>query len=266
METTPEEKNTTTPEVVTTETPVTDVPGAVSSELHTSGVLPPESAPQSKAPLYKNPLVIAGLIALILVIGAGWYTYSEKTVAVVNGIKITESEFNKSLALLTEQSAAQGGDATDPALQKEVRDQALNILIDNTLILSAAEEAGITIADEDIQKRYDDLVTQLGSQENLDTKLAEMELTDKKLRQNIREQLLADRYIEQETDIENIKASDEEVQAFLDGVVQNGGELPEITDEIRTQIKSRIVSQKQQDIVANLLKKLREDTDIKIKI
>jgi FKBP-type peptidyl-prolyl cis-trans isomerase (trigger factor) len=282
MDTTPENTATDTqssnPVVpVTTETPIAHEP-----EVTVPTALPP------KVPCYKKPTHIAIFVAILLIIVAGdYYAYTNKlnvpvvaivngkvifanakngpVVATVNGQDIYQKEYDEGRALIEQSATAQGTDLTDESAKTEIKNQALEVLINNALLITSAQKAGITVSKEDIQAKYDELVKQLGSEEELSTRMAEVGLTKEKLMSNIEERIIADKYIESVTDIKSLTVSDEEVNEFVKSMNTDGKKLPPL-DQIRPQIEQQLLGQKQQQIVTDLLKKLRDQGEIEIKI
>ena len=217
-----------------------------------------------------SPTMIAIAVGIILILGAGYYAYTAfykggGVVAVVNGTKIYSTEYEEGVALMQQNATQQGADLSDESIVSQIRSQVLEGLIDNTLILSAAKASGITATDEAIQAKYDELVQELGSQEELTKRMGEIGLTEEKLRSNIKDRILADAYTEAETDIETVTVSDEEVNEFVKKISEGGMELPPL-EEIRPQIEAEITAQKKQEIVLSLLEKLRSEADIEKRI
>jgi peptidyl-prolyl cis-trans isomerase SurA len=275
MDTTQENKPTETPvtEAVDTSsaTPVTEAPKVCTAGLDTpapAGVCTVGlDTPQASLPFYKKyATFIALAVGVAIIAGAGFFAYSssffEPVVAKVNGKKIYQREFDESVALIEQSATQQGGvDLSDESIQTEIRTQALDVLINNALITTSAEEAGIVVTDADIQAKYDELVTELGTQEELTARMAEMGLTEEKLRSNIADRILADRYIESETDIETVAVTDEEIAEFVKAISTGDTKLPPL-EEIRPQIEAQIMSQKQQQIITDFLEKLRNEAEI----
>ncbi len=257
---------------ITKEDSVTNetVPVVPSVPIETVIQTPVLSAVVHTVPIYKNKqLMIAVLIAAVVLLGAGYYAYMQSTrgdvVAIVNGKKIYQKEFNESVALIEQAATQQGIDLTKEGASEEIRTQALNTLIDNTLILSASKNAGFTADDTVIQQKYDELVTQLGGADELNIRMAAVGLTEEKLRSNIAERVLADQYIESVTPIKDITVSEEEIAQFLESLKANNVELPPL-EEIRPQIDAEIRTQKRQKLIADLLAKLRSEGTIEMKI
>ena len=216
--------------------------------------------------------IIAVVIALGLIGGAGYYFYNSKpgnaVVAVVNGTKIYQKEFDESVALI-EQNALQGGaDITDAQISIEIRNQALETLINNTLIISGAQKAGLTASPEKVTETYNLLVTQNGGAEELAKRMAEIGLTEEQLQKNIRDRILADAFIEQETDIETLKIPDEEIRKVYEEVkasAPKGSEFPPF-EEVRPQIEAQLLTEKQHVMMTELFAKLRTEGKIEMKI
>ncbi len=243
----------------------------VTPEVVTAGVTPTIVAtPVVTTSFYqKYKQFIAGFLGVLIVL-FGYYAYTtwyvqEDAVAVVNGKNISVTEFNESIALIEQNATLQGVDITDATTKEEIRTQALDTLINNALIITAAENAGITVTDEKFKEAYDTLVTEVGGAETLTLRMTEIGLTEEKLNSNIKERIIADQYIESQTDIENLSVSEEEVQAFITALNAPEGQLPPL-EEIRLQVEAQILSQKQQQLIIDLLAKLRSEAKIEMKI
>ncbi len=244
----------------------------ISSTTTTAHTAPTCSAEPFVVPFYKKHLtIIASMVAAILIIGgAGGYVYLTKygngdVVAVINGKKIYEKELSESIALIEENVAGQGIDPREASVQTEIKKQAIEILLNNALLLTAASDVGIEVTPEDIDTKYQELVKQVGTVEELSKRMEEIGLTEKKLRENISDRILADRYIESVTDIETLTVTEEEVQEFIKALGEGGSELPPL-EEIRPQIEAQILSQKQQQLVSDLIAKLKTEATIDIRI
>lgn len=255
----------TTPQNTTSTVPATDATPVVGGTATAAPLALP-----AHVPFYKNThTIIALIIALGIIGGAGYYAYtayySDAVVAVVNGKKIYQKEYTESINVIKENAAAQGIDMADEAALTEIQKQALEVLVNNALLLTASEKAGFAATKEEIQAKYDELAAQFQNAEELKTRMAEVGLTEEKLRSNIEERILADKYIESKTDIETLSVTDAEVTAFIKSLNAGEGELPPL-DQIRPQIEEEIIRQKQQKIVTDLLEELRTDAKIETTI
>jgi len=256
----------TTGTVVETATAPTET--TTSSTMHESIALEPTNTPiPVDVPFYKNRSMIASLlVALLLLGGAGYYVYlkpaQDAIVAIVNGKEIRTTEFNENISLIEQNATLQGIDITDPAAQAEIRTQALDTLINNALIVTAAQNAGLTVSQEEYDVIYAELIASLGSEEVLRTRMVEVGLTQKRLENNINERILADEYIATQTGDQNLTVTDADVEAFIASLNAPEGQLPPL-EEIRDEIEAEILNQRQQVLIMNILEKLRAEADIK---
>lgn len=221
----------------------------------------PQPTPQKK----NTNLIIAVVIALIALAGALYYVYgpsfTKEVVAVVNGEKIYADELQENMDRLAA-SAVQGGvDVSDPQIQTEIRNQSLQMLIDNALLTSGATSAGVSASEAEVEETYTELVAQVGGEEELRTQIELLGITPDELRENVYERVLVDNYIESVTDIENITVTDEDIAAFLAGYDPN--EIPPL-EEIRAEVEAQILLQKQQMMLSELIEELRADAEIEI--
>lgn len=258
---TPETSPTTPIDGATTATPNAATP--ISTE---------ETALSNDLPWYKQSALLGALgIALLLLLGAaGWYGYKTylEPVATINDTKISKKEFNDNVALISRAAEKQQADLSDPTVQSGIREQALNILIEDALFRDAGKRANITSTQEEVDIEYTNLLNSVGGAEKLAALIVEAGITDEKLRENIQKRVIANKYIAQETDIENVTASPEEVEAFLASVVAAGNELPpkEALESMRPQIEAQIVEQEKQQMITSLMEKMKGDAKIMINI
>lgn len=263
MDTTQEKKDS---ETIPAVEPIEEIIPEVTETTHTTEIV----EPKENVPFYrKHALSISIIAGTILILGAGSFAYitskNGPVVATVNGEKIYQTDFNKSKALIEQSATLQGADIEDESVRSEIEKQALNTLIENTLILSAAKKAGITFTDEEVKGKYDELITQLGSEEELQKQMTNLGLTEDELQKTLRERIVADKYIESVTDISAIAVSDQEIDEFLKTVNTQQEGVPPM-EELRSQVKEQILAQKQRELIINLLKKLREEAEIVTKI
>lgn len=209
---------------------------------------------------------IALIIGVIVAVGGyfGYEHFSVPSVAVVNGAKISEAELQENIDMMIKSAEQQGIDVTDPGIATEIRTQALTNLVNNELLMGAARKSGVRTNEAAIKTAYDSLVSEVGGEEELKTRMESVGLTSEILMGNIGDRLLVDQYIEAETDIKNIVITDAEITAYLASVNTEGVALPPL-EEIRPQIEASLIAGKQQEIVDALIEKLRSEATIDLK-
>lgn len=234
----------------------------------------PTAPAAALTPWYKRrPIMIAIVAAILILAAAGYYLYTHNykqggIVATVNGEPIYRVDYEDNLQVLEENAAAQGINTDDEAFKADASTQALDNLINNRLLVSAAHDADIQVADADIDAVRSQLVESVGGEEALAARMEEIGLTEDQLHSNIEERILIENYIESVSDVESITVTDEEIQAFIDQNVPpdaETGEMPSMED-LRPVVEAQIRSMKQQEMVAKVIDDLRAAATIDVRL
>lgn len=240
------------------------------------------------------PATIIGIVAVVVVAGAGWMLYSNSMnsdsdsatdtstvtepivldqeiaqqqdgpAATVNGDTILISDIlNRSNQLLAGSVAP---DAT-PTQEQQVQAQqtALQQLVNETLLLQAANAENYTIAQENIDTEFDAIVARFQSREEFDQILQTSNLTEDQVRSDIVRQLTIQGYVDDKINFDGIEVTEEEVQARYDEVA-GGDETAPSFEELSEQLESQIRLEKADELVLELLNNLSADADIQVLI
>lgn len=173
-------------------------------------------------------VIIALGILLLATYKKNWFV-----AAMVNGTPITNLELQNKL-------------------NQQFRTQILNQLINEKIIMSEASKKIAIPNEQDIDKRIQELETNVGGKETLDTLLSQQGQTRITLRDQIRVQLAITKMYEQEATI-----SAEEVAKFLENnrgslqATESAAQEKEAYDALKNQKLSQIFSQKFQDLKNN---------------
>lgn len=217
---------------------------------------------------------IAGsiVVAVVLLLGALYLTDNLSGIeikgegaAVVNGTVITESELEtqvaRSRAFLQSQG---GGDISEDELRKSVLDGMIN----QTLLLQVAGEAGLSVTSADVDAYIAEIETQLPSGVILEEELTKNGVSMEVFREKTGEDLLVDAYLRLQLPEESYAVSEEDVKATYDllvGQVQEGVEIPPF-EEVSEAIKQQLVSEKLQTAQLEIVEALRAQAEIEINI
>lgn len=239
--------------------------------------------------LVRNYVIAAGVVLLI---GAGlWYVLEkqgrvdsavfaplgsddevggitttrsdEGTAATVNGVPISNKDVNQNISSLNSGAAAQGANPNDPNLQAQIEEQAVTMLINTELLRQAVADSDITVSDEEVEVRYQQVVTDVGGREALAARLEEVGVAEADLRADIRDEIAIQTLVEQQLSLSDITVTEEDVQTFYD---EFGGEeagLPPL-DDVRMEIEAELRTQMEQELIAAYLDELRADAAIVI--
>lgn len=187
---------------------------------------------------------------------------ANKPAALVNDVKIPQSEFNSSLKQLTEMAAKQGADTSD---QTALRDQAINTLVNGELLRQAAIAAGMTASAEAIEKRFNEIRDGIGGADQLAQRLVEFGVTEESLRRDIENEILIQGLFDSKVGIKDIVVSDEEINGFYESIAAGSKDIPALA-EVRTQIEAQIRQEKEQQLINSYIEELRTAAKVEILI
>lgn len=266
------DENNTTNGAVSSSGPTPESTPTASAAATTDAAMAPATVADAKKPLItpeRKRMLITAAIIIVLggIIAGGYYLYTTRyePVAIVNGFKIARKEFNDSVSMITQTASLQGANIEDATVQQQINDQALEILVSNKLLLEGATAKGITADDTAVQAEYDKLITELGSEEELTKRMAEVGISEAKLRSNIAERLVVDAYLKAETAIDEVVIDEKDLKDRYDSYVAGGVDIPPFED-VRAQLESQMIGEKQQEIVNTFITALKEKAAIEIKI
>lgn len=194
-----------------------------------------------------------------------------EVVAVVNGEDISRDEFVEAYegelqrAMMMQQSTGEEPD------QEALKQQVVQMLVNNRLLTQAAADAGIEATDEDIDATLEEVAAQngLGSVDELIAALAEQGLSEEEIREEAATQYQLTTYIENETDV--AEPSEDELREQYDLLVEQqegaeeAGEIPPF-EEVRDQLAEQAVSEQQNAATEELIDALREQGDVTINL
>jgi foldase protein PrsA len=161
--------------------------------------------------------------------------YTNSTVAVVNGKDITPAEFNMALDQLRVLSEEQAGGVLDwntPENQKllaDLRLQALEGLINFTVVEQEAKKEGVTVPDADIQVQFEESKKQLGGDSGLNVYLARRFMTETDFKRTVAQGLLFQKMQEKHSPAED-KGEQAKTRHIL---VATEIEAKQISDKLR---------------------------------
>ncbi|RUQ23975.1 peptidylprolyl isomerase [Peribacillus cavernae] len=191
----------------------------------------------------------------------------KETVAIVNDKKLMGRDYNMALSSLQMQMQQMGQDPTSKEAAKQVKEQTINNLVGQTLILQEADKKGYQASEEEVEKQVAKMKEQFKDDKKLEAALKQADLDMETLKIQTAENVQYTKYIEKEIPVEEV--SDKEIQAYYDQMVQQGSaggqEIPKL-EEVKPQIMQQLVQQKQQEKLAQQVEKLKKNAEVDIKI
>jgi len=188
---------------------------------------------------------------------------SGAAVAVVNGQSIATSELEETIGQLEQAATAQGANLSDPAVQAQIRTQALDLVVGTELLMQTAADAGVEASDETVAARLAEIEAEAGGADTLAERMAEFGISMETLEADVRSELIIRQLLESALEGEDVAVSEEEVLAAYDGAGGLDAGLPPFAD-VQPQIIAQLSQAKEQVVIDAYIAQLRADADIEI--
>ncbi|NCS99284.1 hypothetical protein GW764_03815 [Candidatus Parcubacteria bacterium] len=221
------------------------------------------------------------LVAAILILGIGFFLASssddgqnaqnqdiagqnDDVVAVVNGEEITRVD----LDVITSQVALQQGidiAEIDEQTQNQIESQSIEAIVNQTLLGQVAENSEVDVPESEIDNQINMIKEQFQSEEAFQEALAMENVTEEELREQVREGLLIETYLEQELSLSETAATEEEVTQAYEQITSANQEIGTL-DEIFEQIENIVIQQKNSEAINQLIQELRDGAEIQVLI
>lgn len=184
-------------------------------------------------------------------------------IAVVNGTKLQAEDLATGMQQLEQAAAAQGLDPADPAVRAEIDAQAIEMLVNTTLLEQAAVANGVVVDEATITERITELEESAGGKEALIARLAEFSIDEAQLYKDVSDELTIRALLDVIFADAQVVASEEEiVMVYQNAVASNDPGVVPPLEEVRAQIAAQLVQTKEQEALDAYLQELRADADI----
>lgn len=191
---------------------------------------------------------------------------SENWVLKAGDQSVSKTEFNRMLEIRKKRaqkirSKAKSKGKNMPEVNEErLRQQVKEQLIDQLVLQHHASTSDVQVTNDELDSKWSEFVNQrFGSEEKLQSKLEQQDETAQGLRQKLKEQLLVQKYIEQNTDV---KVTDEEARSWYEQNKKKVGDrsFEDIREPVKKMLKQKKVGQKRKELAS----KLKDKTDVKM--
>ncbi|MFB1082326.1 SurA N-terminal domain-containing protein [Jeotgalibacillus sp. JSM ZJ347] len=188
----------------------------------------------------------------------------DEVVATINGEEITGEAYNSALASTQSNLQQMGQDPTTEEGAEQAKTQTLDLLVNQTLIIQKANEAGLEASEEEIDEEYAAFQERFGGEEAMTELMEAQGLDVETLRGQMADSIKFDKYISEVAPVE--EPTDEEIQTFYDENVVTqaeaaGQEAPALED-VRENIVSSLTRPEQQEKLMAHLEELKADAEI----
>lgn len=166
-------------------------------------------------------LIIIGIVSIMALNAFGCSNTKEGLIAEVNGIEITEEEFNgdyqvfksiyeRQLGADALQQVGQDGKTIEETLKSNIVEK----LIMEKLVEKETKDMNITVTDEEIQKKLDEYAIKMGGQEKFDEFLVTNNISKEFFYENMRKEILVDKH--RENIVNNVNILEEDAREFFE--------------------------------------------------
>ncbi|WP_156290285.1 SurA N-terminal domain-containing protein [Oceanobacillus salinisoli] len=177
----------------------------------------------------------------------------ETSVVSVNGQEVEGAKYNQIYTQIKTMMHQYGQDVSDTDLLKE---QAISILVEQELINQEAEKKGIEVTEEEANEELETIKAETGDQ--FATILDQYQMDEEGFKNQLIDDLLTAKYMEQELDVE---VTDKEVEEYYNQLKEQNGEIGEF-EEVEQDIKSLLQEQKQSEQLQARINELREEAEV----
>jgi len=183
------------------------------------------------------------------------------SVAIVNGEHISKDAYSTRLSQLSSQYQAQGIDVSSAENSALIEEQVVNNLIDEVLLQQAAKTDGFSVGNEDVENEFNSVAEQFGGIDAFQKTLSEQSISEDTVRNDLRNQILMQQYLETQVDFNAITVTDEAVQETYDAFAAQSPEAPEF-ETVKDAIREQLVQQALQEKINAFLDQLRAQSDV----
>ncbi len=216
-------------------------------------------------------LVLPLLMLMLLITACGG---RDTVVATVNGEEILESELDASVDQMVSSYEQYGLDMESEQGQMmlvQIKTQALENLIQQEVLMQAAEEAGYTVSDEELDTEIGGIKAQFTTEEEFEEALEANGFTPESYRKRLKAELMISEFFQAQ--IETKEVSEEEIEASYNDYVEQleehnedaeEEEIREIRefDEIKDDIEEQLIQEDRQAQIGELIETLMAKADI----
>ncbi len=204
------------------------------------------------------------------IISSGVYWSALKiggTVATVNGQRIAKADLDLRVTEVSKQYQSYGIEPTKEDLA-DIRQDALDQLVVEVLLLQAAQAFGLSISDEDVEGQYQIITSSYENEEQFVTLLRDYGYTPKTFKARLADQmviqLFIDKHISESINPDELAVTDAEIRERFDFYTAEMEEPPDFED-VYEYIKEELMDEKIHDmeIVETLIASLKAAADIK---
>jgi len=182
----------------------------------------------------------------------------DEVVMYLNGEEITGDRYNLVYLQMKAQLFQFGQDVSD---QEEIKQLALDALLEQELLQQDAKEKGIEVPEEDVEEELSHIKSEGG--ETFEQYLKEYYFDEESYKTMLSFAMLYEKYIEDQ--FPNIEVSDAEVKKAYDELKSENEDIADF-EEIKESLRSGLAKQKENEKMQERIDALKEEAELKTNI
>ncbi|RKD33897.1 peptidylprolyl isomerase [Thermohalobacter berrensis] len=165
--------------------------------------------------MQKNKLLLPVIVfALIILLVGCNKDVDENTIAIVNGEKILKEDFDKDFLMYKRTVESRMDTEIWQQLEQEARDQILEKLIMEEIIVQKSKELGLQVTEDEVDKEVENYIKLFNGKENFKKFLEENNIDENYFRKRIKREMLVSKYRNQF--VESLNITEEEAREYYD--------------------------------------------------
>ncbi|MBW2668608.1 MAG: peptidylprolyl isomerase [Deltaproteobacteria bacterium] len=157
-------------------------------------------------------LTAVSLVYIAMPVFAEEKKIPDGAVATVNGVAITQDDFDKEMARVSSQFARGGRSLTESQLP-DIKNRVLKTLINRELLYQESQNKGIKVEDAEVNQQVDVMKKRFPNEDEFKTALLEMKISEAELKSQIRKGMAIQQFVDKDL-VQDVKVSETEVKDF----------------------------------------------------
>lgn len=147
-------------------------------------------------------------------------------------------------------------------MRKKTKNQVVKQIVSQLVILTHAKQSNLSVSQDEIDQKIGKLKKKQPGKQSFAKMLEQSDMTEKQFKKRMRESILVNKYIEQETG--EVSVSPEEARTFYD---ENSKRFKNRSfEELRERIVQMLEQRKKQQQAQELISRLKQETEVNIRI
>ncbi len=157
-------------------------------------------------------LTAVSLVCIAMPVFAAEKKIPDGAVATVNGVTITQDDFDKEMARVSSQFA-RGGRSLRESQLPDIKNRVLETLINRELLYQESQNKGVKVEDAEVNQQVDILKKRFPNEDEFKAALLEMKISEAELKSQIRKGMAIQQFVDKDL-VQDVKVSQKEVKDF----------------------------------------------------